>query len=87
MKEQCRACRFWTGGYREDEPGFVVPEYVSGDCRRPAPVRGGEGYPDYGKAKWPVTKAVDGCGEFAARKRVNFAGAAKSLAGETGGDT
>jgi hypothetical protein len=72
MNELCATCRYWVWNhqgpdYRTDHAPEMV-EYMSGDCRRRAPVRG-EWTFDHGGTKerareWPITLGGDFCGEY-----------------------
>ena len=56
----CNDCRFWDEFYRNET------KLAHGLCRRyaPRPVIGPD--PENGEVdvRWPVTRMIDGCGEF-----------------------
>lgn len=55
----CKFCRFWNFVALGDETRGIA-DFQTFDCRRHAPVIGGE----IGVTAWPQTKGKDGCGDF-----------------------
>ena len=55
--QSCENCRFWG----EEDDAVVVAEVESRDCRRNAPVPGGD---SIGLTRWPLVMSLDWCGEW-----------------------
>lgn len=73
--ETCCGCAFWVWDrmgpdYRGDGHSATTIEFMSGDCRRRAPIHGerhfGVGGSPNWSSQWPVTTGTSGCGEWQA---------------------
>lgn len=65
---QCWKCRWWNGNKNRSRVMWPEDRYLREQCRRHSPIANftvGTMSTEY--SEWPITAAIDGCGDYDAR--------------------